>query len=103
MRLLEAHSLQQTLSIAAMFWGVCLVLVALEATLGENLVSSGLFALSIPMLVMGLVWANRAMLRTKARAVALFALGVSVLVYSSVIVLVGLVAASKLKSLLVPA
>ena len=41
---------------------LCLVLVALEATVGENLVSSVLFALSIPMLVTGLVWANRATL-----------------------------------------
>ncbi len=94
------HNLQQTASVAALFWGLCLVLVTLEATLGENLVSSGLFFLSVPALVTGLFWANRSLLRTRARLVALATLTVSVFVYATVILLLGLLAAAKLKSLL---
>lgn len=96
-------SLQQTASVAAGFWCLCLVLVALEATLGANPVSSGLFFLSVPALVCGLFWANRALLRSRARLTALMTLTVSVFVYASVILLLGLLAASKLKALLMAA
>ena len=40
-----------TLTVAAVFWAGYLVLVTLEATVGSNIVISGLFFLSIPMLV----------------------------------------------------
>ena len=95
-----AASFHQTASVAALFWGVCLVLVTLEATVGANLVSSLLFFLSIPALVTGLFWANRAVLRSRARFTALATLAVSVFVYASVILLLGILAAAKLKSLL---
>ncbi len=97
------ENLQQTASVAAVFWGVCLALVTLEATLGANPVSSGLFFLSIPALVAGLFWANRSLLRQRARFTALATLTVSVFVYATVILLLGLVAASKLKALLIHA
>ncbi len=90
----------QTASVAAMFWGACLVLVTLEATVGENLVSSALFFLSVPTLVIALFWANRSLLRSRARLTAMATLAVSVFVYASVILLFGLLAAAKLKSLL---
>jgi hypothetical protein len=93
--------LQQTATVAAVFWCLCLALVVLEATLGENPVSSGLFLLSVPALVGGLFWANRSVLRTPARLTALATLTIAVLVYASVILLLGLLAASKLKALLV--
>lgn len=94
-------NIQQTASVAALFWGVCLVLVTLEATVGENPVSSGLFLLSVPALVTGLFWANRSLLRSRERFMALATLTVSVFVYATVILLLGLLAASKLKALLV--
>jgi hypothetical protein len=97
----SAGSMHQTISVAALFWGLCLALATLEATLGANLVSSGLFFLSVPALVAGLFWANRSLLRARARMTALMTLAVSVLVYASVILLLGLLAASKLKALLV--
>jgi hypothetical protein len=100
MRASPLHNLEQTASVAALFWGVCLGLVTLEATVGANPVSSLLFFLSVPALVTGLFWANRSLLRSHPRLVALTTLGVSVLVYASVILLLGLLAASKLKSLL---
>ena len=93
-------NLNQTASVAALFWGVCLVLVTLEATVGENVVSNALFFLSIPALVTGLFWANRSLLRSRARLVALATLAVSVFVYASVILMLGLLAAAKLKALL---
>ena len=46
-------NLQQTASVAAVFWCICLFLVALEATIGENPVSSWLFLVSVPALVTG--------------------------------------------------
>jgi hypothetical protein len=94
-------NLQQTVSVAALFWGVCLLLVTLEATVGANPVSSGLFFLSVPALVTGLLWANRSLLGSRERFTALATLAVSVFVYATVILLLGLVAASKLKALLV--
>lgn len=103
MRASSLGNLQQTASVAALFWGVCLVLVVLEATVGENPVSAGLFFLSIPALVTGLFWANRSLLRSRARFTALATLAVSVLVYASVILLLGLLAAAKLKELLLHA
>ena len=101
MRASPLDNLQQTVSVAAVFWGVCLALVTLEATVGENPVSSVLFFLSVPALVSGLIWANRSMLRAHRRHVALATLAVSVTVYATVILLLGLLAASKLKALLV--
>ena len=94
-------NLQQTASVAVLFWGACLILVALEATVGANLVSSGLFFVSVPALVTGLLWANRSLLRSGERYTALATLVVSVFVYASVILLFGLLAATKLKSLLI--
>ena len=88
------------MSVAIAFWGLCLVLVVLEASIGENVVSSGLFLLSIPALVAALTWVHRATLRTRARLSALLVLGISVFVYASVILFVGLLAASALKRLL---
>jgi len=96
-------NLHQTASVAATFWGACLVLVTVEATVGENLVSSALFFLSVPALVIGLIWANRSLLRSRARLTAMATLAVSVFVYASVILLLGLLAAAKLKSLLMDA
>ena len=91
-----------TLSVASSFWGVCLVLVAVEAAFGSNAVSSGLFFLSIPLLVALLTWVNLGMVfgGGPRRIWSLFALGGTVLASSSLIILVGLVAAAKLKVLL---
>lgn len=94
-------NIHQTASVAALFWGMCLVLVTLEATVGANPVSSALFFFSVPTLVTGLLWANRSLLRSRQRFTALATLAVSVFVYASVILLLGLLAASKLKALLV--
>jgi hypothetical protein len=88
MSVTRTHNLQQTASVAVLFWGACLVLVAIEATVGANMVSSALFFLSIPAMVTD---------------TALATLAVSVFVYASVILLFGLLAASSLKTLLVDA
>jgi len=102
-RVATAVSLQQTATVAAFFWCLCLALAVLEATLGANPVSSWLFFLAVPALVCSLFWANRAVLRSHERLTALMILTVSVFVYASVILLLGLLAASKLKALLVTA
>jgi hypothetical protein len=90
-------------SVAVLFWGSCLVLTGLEATVGANLIISGLFFVSIPVMVMGLLWANRSLLRSRERWIALATLAVSAFVYASIILLLGLLAASKLKALLLEA
>ncbi len=97
----QLHNLQQTATVAVLFWAVCLVLAALEATIGANAVSSALFFVSIPALVTGLLWANRSLLKSGERTIALATLLVSVFVYASVILLLGLLAASALESLLI--
>ncbi len=101
MTVARGHAAQRTLSVAVAFWGLCLVLVVLEASIGENVVSSGLFLLSVPALVVALTWVNRTTLRARERVSALLVLGISVLVYASIILFVGLLAASALKQLLI--
>ncbi len=95
---------RQMLAVAAVFWALCLVLVALEATMGAHFVLGGLFFLSIPLLVAFVTWSTKdlaAVLRRGARAVVIH--GVCVLIFASMIVLIGLLAASNLKSLMLGA
>lgn len=91
-----------TLTVAAVFWAGYLILVTLEATVGSNIVISGLFFLSIPMLVALLTWVNLGIVfrRQPRRLWSVFALGAAVLGSATAIMLVGLVAAAKLKDLL---
>ena len=93
---------QHTLSVAASFWAACLVLVMIEAAVGSNIVISSLFFFSIPLLVALLTWVNLGIVfrRQPRNLWSVFALGAAVLGSSSVIILVGLVAAAKLKHLL---
>jgi hypothetical protein len=98
---MQMKNLQQTASVAVIFWVSCLLLVVLEATVGANPVGAVLFFVSIPALVSGLLWANRSLLRAGERYTALATLLVSAFVYASVILLFWLLAASKLKSLLI--
>lgn len=96
------RSWRKTLGVATVFWGACLVLVILEATVGSNFVIAGLFFLSIPVLVGVLTWVNRDIVFGSAprRFGSIVVLGVAVLVSSSLIVLVGLLAAANLKTLM---
>jgi hypothetical protein len=95
---------RQMLTVAAVFWALCLVLVALEATMGAHFVLGALYFLSIPLLVAFVVWATKdlaAVLRRGLPAIVIHA--ACVLVFASLIVLVGLLAASNLKSLMLGA
>ena len=95
---------RQMLTVAAVFWALCLVLVALEATMGDHFVLAGLFFLSIPLLVAFVTWVTRdlaAVLHLGMPAVIVH--GACVLIFASMIVLVGLLAASNLKSLMIGA
>ncbi len=95
---------RQTLTVAAVFWALCLILVALEATVGAHFVLDGLFFLSIPLLVAFLIWATKDLTAVLRRGVySVFVLGACVLVSATLIVLVGLVAAANLKSLMLGA
>lgn len=95
---------RQTLSVAAAFWAVCLVLVAFEATMGANFVLGGLFFLSIPMLVAFITWATKDLMLVLRRDVsAVVLLGVCVFFTSTLIILIGLLAAANLKSLMLGA
>ena len=99
----DSHCWNQTLTIATSFWCVYLVLVAVEAVLGSNAVIAGLFFVSVPLLVGVLTWVNLGIVfrRPRRRLWSVFALGAAVLGYSTVIMLVGLLAAANLKHLLI--
>lgn len=95
---------RQMLTVAAVFWALCLVLVALEATMGTHFVLGGLYLLSIPLLVGFVTWATKdlaAVLRRRVPAVVIH--GAFVFLFASLIVLIGLLAASNLKSLMLGA
>lgn len=99
------RSYRQNLSVATAFWGACLALVVAEVVLGSNIIIGGLFLLSIPLLVVFLTWVNKGIVFDRApRTVSsVLVLGLSVLVVSSLIILVGLLAAANLKSLMIGA
>ena len=95
---------RQMLTVAAVFWALCLVLVALEATMGAHFVLAGLFFLSIPLLVAFVTWSTKDLATVLRRSLpAVVVHGACVLVFASLIVLVGLLAASNLKSLMLGA
>jgi hypothetical protein len=92
---------RQTLSVAVVFWGVCLGLVALEATMGAHFVLGGLFFVSIPILVCFLTWAIKDLMLVMRRNLSsVVLLGASVLFASTLIILIGLLAAANLKALM---
>jgi hypothetical protein len=99
------RSYRQNLSVATAFWGACLVLVVAEVALGSNIVIGGLFLLSIPLLVAVLTWVNKGIVFDRAPRTmgSVLVLGLSVLVVSSLIILVGLLAAANLKTLMIGA
>ena len=99
------RSYRQNLTVATAFWGTCLVLVVVEAALGANIIVGGLFFLSIPLLVVVLTWINKGIVFDRApRTVSsVLMLGLSVLVVSTAIILVGLLAAANLKALMIGA
>ncbi len=99
---LIARTWHRTIRIATAFWGVSLALVAMEATFGANVLVSGLYFLSLPALVGFLTWAYRGIVfaRFERHPGSVLALGISVLAVSSVIVFVGLLAASNLKTIM---
>jgi len=97
-------SYRENLSVASGFWGTCLVLVMAEVAIGSNIVIGGIFVLSIPLLVAMLTWVNKGIVfdRAPPTAASVLVLGLSVLVVSTVVVLVGLLAAANLKTLMSP-
>jgi hypothetical protein len=99
------RSCRQNLSVATAFWGACLVLVIAEVAIGSNLIIGGLFFLSIPLLVAVLTWVNKGIVfdRVPRTPGSVIVLGMSVLVASTLIILVGLLAAANLKSLMIGA
>lgn len=99
------HSCQKNLTVATTFWGACLLLVVAEVAIGSNVVIGGLFSLSIPLLVAVLTWVNKGIVfdRVPHTFSSVLVLGMSVLVVSTAIILVGLLAAANLKSLMIGA
>ena len=99
------RSYRQNLSVATVFWGTYLVLVMVEVALGSNIIIGGLFFLSIPLLVAVLTWVNKGIVfdRAPRRFSSILVLGLSVLVVSTVIILIGLLAAANLKTLIIGA
>ncbi len=91
-----------TLDVAIKVWCVWLALTALEATVGSNVALAVIFSATIPMLVGYLIWGQRAILtQVPGRLLSVCLLGVVVFVSATAITLIGLVAATGLKSILV--
>lgn len=92
---------EKTLGVAAAFWGTYLVLVLAEVAIGASMFIAVLFFLSIPLLVAVLTWVNKGIVfdHVPHSITSVFVLGFSVLVYSSLIIFIGLVAATNLKTL----
>ncbi len=99
------RSYRQNLSVATAFWGACLLLVMVEVALGSNIIIGGLFSLSILLLVVVLTWVNKGIVfdRVPRTVSSVLVLGLSVLVVSTAIILVGLLAAANLKTLMIGA
>ena len=98
------RSWRPTLSVATAFWAACLFLVTIEATIGWPAIVGSLFLLSIPVLVVCLTWVNRGYLSVRKQGLSsVVLLGVSILFSSTLIILVGLVVAVRLKTLIVGA
>ena len=99
------RSCQRNLTVATAFWVACLVLVIAEVAVGSNMVIGGLFFLSIPLLVAVLTWVNKGIVfdRVPRTLGSVLVLGLSVLLVSSAIILVGLLAAANLKFLMIGA
>ena len=102
------RSCRQNLSVATAFWGACLALVVAEVAIGSSVatvVIGILFTLLIPLLVAVLTWVNKGIVFDKAprRPASVVVLGISVLVVSTFIILVGLLAAANLKTLMIGA
>lgn len=92
---------QKTFGVAIVFWGACLALVLAEAAIGASVVIAVLYFLTIPSLVAVLTWVNKGIVfdHVPHSIGSVFVLGFSVLVYSSLIIFVGLLAAANLKTL----
>jgi len=99
------HSCQKNLTVATIFWGSCLLLVVAEVAIGSNIVIGSLFFLSIPLLVAVLTWVNKGIVfdRVPRTFGSVLMLGMSVLAVSTVIILVGLLAAANLRTLMIGA
>jgi len=99
------RSYRQNLSVAVAFWGTYLVLGTLEVMLGANKIIAGLFFVSIPLLVAVLTWVNKGIVfdRAPRTLTSVLVLGLSVLIASAVIILVGLLATANLKTLMIGA
>ena len=99
------RSYRQNLSVAVAFWGTYLVLGVVEVMLGSNIIIGGLFFLSIPLLVAVLTWVNKGIVFDRAPRTlsSVLVLGLSVLIVSAVIVLVGMLATANLKTLMIGA
>lgn len=98
---LSSHVWRQTLKVATGFWGVCLLLVAIEAAFGANPVTSTIFFLSVPVLVGYLMWANKELLVfVREGLLVILVLGLYVLCSATFIVFIGLFAAANLKTLI---
>jgi hypothetical protein len=99
------RSCQKNLTVATTFWGACLLLVVAEVAIGSNIVIGSLFFLSIPLLVAVLTWVNKGIVfdRVPRTVGSVLVLGLSVLVVSTAIILVGILAAANLKTLIIGA
>ncbi len=96
------HVWRRNVGVATAFWAGCLVLVAVEVTVGLHFVVGLLFFLSIPALVGLLTWVNRDIVfsRTPRQPMSVLVLGGCVLLAASLIVFIGLLAAVNFKVLI---
>ena len=94
---------RRSFGVAASFWVLWMVLVGMELTFGPSALVGATYALSIPILVLLLIWTTRHVLvLADRRVLSLCVLGLTVLTFSAVIIAAGMLATIGLKMVVAP-
>ena len=92
---------RRILKVALFFWAFCLTLGAIEGTVGSGTIVASIFFLSVPVLVGFLTWANYELLYVLPRRLtSVLVLGGTLMLSSTAVVMVGLLAAAGMKTML---
>jgi len=89
------------LKVALSFWAFCLILGAIEGTVGSGVIVATIYFLSVPVLIGFLTWAHHELLYVLPRRLSsVLAVGGALMLSSTAVVMVGLLAAAGMKTML---
>ena len=93
---------RRMLKVALSFWAFCLTLGAIEGTVGSSIIVESIFFLSVPVLVGFLTWTNHELLFVLPRRLtSVLVVGGTLLLSSTAVVMVGILAAAGMKAMLI--